>query len=84
MKNNEKKFKRKCISCGEFKEKTELIKITKTSDNNIVLNPNSKEFGHSFYICNCEECIKNALKKGRINKLLKQQLPQEIIDKLTF
>lgn len=63
---------RKCIACGKIENKTEFIKITreyKTKD--IVIQPDNKIFGHSVYICKNELCINNALKKGKIFKILK-------------
>ena len=63
---------RKCISCGELKPKEELIKITKEHDSgNIVIQPNSKIFGRSVYLCYNKDCINTAFKKSRINKILK-------------
>lgn len=68
----EKRFLRKCISCGEFKPREELIKITKGYQNgNVVIQPNSKIFGRSAYLCYNQECINSALKKSRINKVLR-------------
>lgn len=68
---------RKCISCGELKPIENLIKITKEHDSgNIVIQPNSKTFGRSVYLCYNESCIKMALKKG-INKPLKTNISRE-------
>jgi len=63
---------RKCISCGNLKKRRELIKITKIKDSgNVVIEPNSKTFGRSVYLCYNQSCIDNAFKKNRINKALK-------------
>ena len=71
--------KRKCIACGEVKPKDELIKITKEyTSGDIVIMPNSKTFGRSLYLCYNEDCINTALKKNKINKMLKTNT---VIDK---
>ena len=63
---------RKCISCGEIKPRKELIKITKEHlSGNIVIQPDSKTFGRSVYLCYNEDCIDMAFKKNKINKMLK-------------
>ena len=63
---------RKCVGCGVLAPKSEMIKITKLfSENEIVINPNSKTFGRSAYLCYNQNCIEQALKKKRINKMLK-------------
>ena len=64
--------KRKCIACGELKPKSELIRITKEhTSGDIVVEPNSKTFGRSAYLCYNQECINNALKKKKLNKALR-------------
>ena len=64
--------KRKCIACGEIKNRSELIKITKEyTGGNVVIQPNSKTFGRSVYLCYNESCINMAFKKNKINKVLK-------------
>ena len=64
--------KRKCISCGELKPIDELIKITKEhTSGDIVVLPDSKTFGRSVYLCYNENCINNAFKKNKLNKMLK-------------
>ena len=69
--------KRKCIACGEIKPRSELIKITKEyTSGNIVVQPDSKTFGRSVYLCYNENCINAAIKKG-VNKLLKANISRE-------
>ena len=64
--------KRKCVGCGELKNRENMIKITKDYRNgNTVLNPNSLTFGRSVYLCYNQNCIENALKKGKLNRVLK-------------
>ena len=63
---------RKCIGCGAIKDVKELIKITKNFvDGKVVVNPNSKIFGRSAYLCYNEECKELAFKKNRLNRALK-------------
>lgn len=65
-------MQRKCIACGELKNRDEMIKITKDYKNaNVVINPNNFTFGRSVYLCYNQNCIDNAFKKNRINKVLK-------------
>ena len=69
--------KRKCASCGELKDRSQMIKITKDHKNgNVVINPNALTFGRSVYLCYNQECINKVMKKG-INKTLKINLSKE-------
>ena len=63
---------RKCIVCGEYKNRDEMIKITKDhSTGKAILEPDSKTFGRSAYLCYNQNCIDNALKKNKLNRVLK-------------
>ena len=68
----EKNIRRKCVGCGELKPREDMIKITKEhSTQGVVVNPDSKTFGRSVYLCYNQNCIEQALKKKKINKVLK-------------
>ena len=63
---------RNCIGCGAIKDVKELIKITKNFvDGKVIVNPNSKIFGRSAYLCYNEKCKELAFKKNRLNRALK-------------
>lgn len=70
---------RKCIVCRELKNRENLIKITKNHDNNeIVLNPDSKTFGRSAYLCYNKNCIKDSLKKNKLERCLRTSVSDKI------
>ena len=76
---------RKCIGCGAFKPREDMIKITKDhSTEEVVLNLDSKTFGRSVYLCYNQSCIENAFKKNKINRVLKlkTQIEKEAVMKL--
>ena len=63
---------RKCVGCGEIKLRDNMIKITKEyKTGEIILNPDSKIFGRSAYLCYNQSCIETAQKKNKLNKILK-------------
>lgn len=71
----EKNIRRKCVGCGELKPRENMIKITKEhKTGELVLNPNSKTFGRSAYLCYNQNCIEQAMKKKKINRILKTNL----------
>ena len=70
---------RKCVACGELKPREDMLKITKEfTAGNIVINPNSKIFGRSAYLCYNQKCIEQALKKKRINRALKISMSTDL------
>ena len=81
---SDRKFKRKCVACSQYKDKQDLIKITKTKDGEVILNPSSLQHGRSVYICNNEECLNLAIKNKKLNKALKSAVSQEILKQITI
>ena len=72
---------RKCVGCGKIKDRQELIKITKTPDG-IFVNPDSKKFGRSVYLCYNNACIEAAFKKNKIARVLKTSISEDLKGKL--
>ena len=63
---------RKCVGCGKQAPRAEMIKITKdSSSGEVVINPNTKTFGRSSYLCYNQSCIEQALKKNKLKRVLK-------------
>lgn len=72
-------IERRCVSCWQVKDRNELIKITANNANgDIIINPNSKIFGRSAYLCYNEACIEAAFKKNKLAKHLKSSIPNEL------
>jgi len=73
---------RKCVGCGELKPRNDMIKVTKEySSQKLVLNPDIKTFGRSAYLCYNQNCIEQAFKKNKLNRILKtnKQIEKELI-----
>ncbi len=72
MKNDDRKFKRKCIICGKYCIKSELVKLTYDKNTSeLVVNKKSKVFGRSFYICKNEACLNKSLEPNVLSKYTK-------------
>lgn len=62
-------------------ERENLIRIMKTYDTcEIKIMPTSKHFGRSSYLCYNKECLKNAIKKKRLQKTLKKEISPSVIE----
>ena len=71
---------RKCIGCGQMMEKKSLIRIIKTSDDEIMLDPTGKLNGRGAYICKDSNCHKQAIKTKGLDRAFKMQISKEIYD----
>ncbi|MCR5157227.1 MAG: YlxR family protein [Butyrivibrio sp.] len=69
---------RKCVGCGEMKEKKELIRVIKTQEGEIFIDATGKANGRGAYICNSADCLKKALKNRGLERSLKSQIPEEV------
>jgi len=55
-----------------MKPRSEMVKVTKDfQSGEVILNPDSKTFGRSAYLCYNRSCIEIVLKKKKINKALR-------------
>jgi len=71
---NKKPTKRKCCGCQEIKDRDEMIRITAEHDTGkITVNPDSKTFGRSVYLCPEKTCFERAFKRSSVTKLLKNK-----------
>ncbi len=71
--------KRKCVGCGALKDRRELIKITfNRQKNEVIINPDTKIFGRSVYLCYNKMCKLNAMKKDKLQKYLKAPISEEL------
>jgi predicted RNA-binding protein YlxR (DUF448 family) len=61
---------RTCIGCREVKPKRELIRIVRTPDRAIVVDPSGKANGRGAYICAKTECLEAAIESKRLSRAL--------------
>lgn len=78
-----KEVLRKCIGCFELKNRAQMIKITRDSQSGeVFVNPNSKIFGRSVYLCYNDSCIESSLKKNKLAKFLKATMTEDFKERL--
>ena len=64
-----------------MKNKREMIRVIKTSENEIILDATGKKNGRGAYLCADSECLKKAEKSG-LERSLKTAIPKEIYEQL--
>lgn len=69
---------RKCVGCGEMKSKKEMIRVLKTSENEISLDVTGKKNGRGAYLCQSKECLEKAVKNKGLERSFKQAIPKEV------
>lgn len=71
---------RKCTGCNEMKPKKELIRVLKTTEEEIILDKTGKKNGRGAYLCNSLECFKQARKTKGLERSLQIKIPDEIYE----
>ena len=73
---------RKCIGCNEMKNKREMMRVLKTTEDEVVLDLTGKKNGRGAYLCFSKECFKKAVKNKGLERSLKMPIPQEVYESL--
>lgn len=72
---------RKCIGCGEMREKKEMMRVLKC-DEGIILDTTGKKNGRGAYLCKKPECFSMAVKNKGLERSLKVRIPKEVYETL--
>lgn len=73
---------RMCIGCGEMKDKRDMLRVIKTSEDEIMLDATGKKNGRGAYVCFSPECLELAVKNKGLERSLKMKIPAEIYEDL--
>ena len=73
---------RQCVGCSQMNSKKEMMRVLKTTEEQIVLDVTGKMNGRGAYLCKDAECLKKARKNRGIERSLKMTIPAEVYDNL--
>ncbi|MCI8637832.1 MAG: YlxR family protein [Coprococcus sp.] len=73
---------RKCVGCQEMKNKKEMLRVLKTSENEFVLDATGRKNGRGAYLCFSADCLKKAIKNKGLERSFKQAIPEEVYQSL--
>ena len=73
---------RMCVGCREMKEKRELIRVVRSPDGAVSLDPTGKKSGRGAYVCRDPDCLKRAIKQRQLERQLDAALSPETAEAL--
>jgi predicted RNA-binding protein YlxR (DUF448 family) len=73
---------RTCVACRTERGKRELVRIVRTPDGNVVIDPTGRLAGRGAYLCADGACWGTALKRSAIERALGVPLPPELRTRL--
>lgn len=68
---------RTCVACKSVRVKRDLIRVVRTIDGQVVLDATGKKSGRGAYLCRQRSCWELGLKRGVLERALKQSVPPE-------
>ncbi|SMC65269.1 RNase P modulator RnpM [Sporomusa malonica] len=73
---------RMCVGCQEMKSKKDLLRVVRTPEDEVVLDPTGKRAGRGAYMCRSEQCLTKAFKEKRLERALKHQIAEDVYNAL--
>ncbi len=73
---------RKCVVTNERFPKNELIRIVKTPEGEVVVDPTGKKNGHGAYLKKDREVLETARKKKLLSRYLETEIPDSVYEEL--
>nr|WP_084575513.1 YlxR family protein [Sporomusa malonica] len=71
-----------CVGCQEMKSKKDLLRVVRTPEDEVVLDPTGKRAGRGAYMCRSEQCLTKAFKEKRLERALKHQIAEDVYNAL--
>ena len=73
---------RKCIVCGELKDKGDLLRIVKNKEEGILIDETGKVNGRGAYVCKSDSCLKSLRKSNKLNQAFKMKIDDDVYEEL--
>lgn len=73
---------RRCVGCGETKEKRQLLRIVRSPDGEVNIDLTGKKSGRGAYICKNVSCLRKARKNKRLEQNLETSISDDVYSRL--
>lgn len=78
MEKKRKIPQRKCVGCGERRDKGELCRIVKMPDGGVCLDKTGRMAGRGAYLCRDVKCLRAARRAHRLETSLETAIPDAV------
>jgi predicted RNA-binding protein YlxR (DUF448 family) len=73
---------RTCVGCRQVKGKKELVRIVRTPEGSVIIDPTGKASGRGGYICPSVTCLEQAVKTKSLDRALLITVPVDVVEQL--
>ena len=76
---SERPVLRRCVTCRQLLDRQQLWRVIRDHQEGVVLD---EGMGRSAYLCPNEACLEEALRRKRLQKALRCQVPNSVVEVL--
>ena len=76
---NQRPVLRRCVTCRQLLDRKQLWRVIRDHQEGVVLD---EGMGRSAYLCPSEACLEEALRRKRLQKALRCQVPNSVVEVL--
>ena len=76
---NQRPVLRRCVTCRKLLDRQQLWRVIRDHQEGVVLD---EGMGRSAYLCPNEACLEEALRRKRLQKALRCQVPNSVVEVL--
>ncbi|HOF94392.1 MAG TPA: YlxR family protein [Clostridia bacterium] len=73
---------RMCIGCRQMRPKRELVRVVRSGEGKISLDPTGRAPGRGAYLCRDGACLERAMKSRALERSFEQKIDSELYEKL--
>ena len=82
MASNKKQPQRRCTACNEQKDKKDLLRIVRTTEETVEVDETGKKNGRGAYICKSEECLNKLIKSKRLESIFEMKIDDSVYEEI--
>ena len=76
---NQRPVLRRCVTCRQLLDRQQLWRVIRDHQEGVVLD---EGMGRAAYLCPSEACLEEALRRKRLQKALRCQVPNSVVEVL--
>lgn len=74
---------RMCVGCRAKRPKRELVRVVRTPEGEVLVDPTGKRAGRGAYVCPEEGCLQKAVKSRGLERALAVPIKEDLLADLT-
>ncbi len=73
---------RTCVACRQVRPKGELVRVVRSVEGDVLVDPSGKAPGRGAYVCRSERCAEQAVKQKKLARALGAAVGSELLDRI--